>query len=479
MNGRATQLLLVACLVACGNGGGASHDVAKAPWHFIRFVDAPKNQLAIVANDRQTAVLDANGVIKETILAARTDSGVFAAGNGEVIVVDADALHALDVAGRQLWTRSVPPGARAVGASTLALASPTQSSLLDLKSGKAVAEFGGASRAVRAGDGFVFILDEEFRFVDELGKERWRRKVERSSNAALLAQPDVLQVIRPDHSYEELEYATGTTRTKGECTPKPNEADEAERGQNPPLPCVGGIATGAREQVVLIPPRATTKGDYTLFVKRGVTGGDQTQLVARDVIGRVRWKSSWPTATASVMERARMSDSSKLVGFVVGGAQDARSFVVFDDDGGSRLFDHPLVGKERVAGATESCWLLVSDAALHCISARTGVEKWAVQLSGARTDAWPLDGGDVLVVDGSPLVLSRIADGKRKWQLELPDTDLDRGDALDSIGALTHSTSTGHEYWSFSDALGITTGVVPSSKLLVIDLTQGKLKEVH
>jgi hypothetical protein len=75
-----------------------------------------------------------------------------------------------------------------------------------------------------------------------------------------------------------------------------------------------------------------------------------------------------------------------------------------------------------------------------------------------------------LVADSNPLTLSRIDDtGKRVWQTELPDTELQHGKYGD------WRLMTGDERWRLSDVLGIRTGVSST----VIDLASGKLETMH
>jgi outer membrane protein assembly factor BamB len=218
-----------------------------------------------------------------------------------------------------------------------------------------------------------------------------------------------------------------------------------------------------------------------LFTKPSTRGDEETKLFARDVVGRVRWSVPWPAPGKSVSERARIASAARLVGLVAESRDQGRSVLVFDDNDGRLLFEQSLGIRDRVADLAETCWLIVNDKAVKCIDARTGTVTWNVPVFGAKVDAWPLTGGEALVADGNPLALSRIAkDGKRRWQAELPDTDLERPEELDQTGSLSYVTKIGHESWTFSDAMGIASGIVSSkSGVLVLDLETGKTASVH
>jgi hypothetical protein len=86
-------------------------------------------------------------------------------------------------------------------------------------------------------------------------------------------------------------------------------------------------------------------------------------------------------------------------------------------------------------------------------------------------------GGEALIADRDPLALARIAmDGKRWWQTELPDTELELSSSTDTRGLLMHEAEVGRASVLFSDVMA----VIPSKRaVVVLDLSTGKTAQVH
>lgn len=469
-------MVLAIAVVGCGKKGGAgTKEVEGGAWKFVAFVDSPRNGVALVERGTKAAFVKPDGTLSPTITVSSDD--LIAKGNGDAVVLaDGKSIHAVDaMAGREFWSHPVAVSAGSIGASTVAVATGNKSLVFGLTGGQGLYEGSLAKRVVRAGDGFAFASDDEVWFVEESGKERWRKKVERLEKAAFLELPGSLLVVRPEHNYVELTLADGSSKA-GTCDPPPNAADEAERGHATALPCVGGMNMGPDDSVVEI-AGSKEVGDYNLLSKPAKRGDRTVNVIARDAVGRVRWSVPWPVQSMSVTERARIASDAKLVAFVVGSAGDARHLLVFDDSDGRFLFDHPLAAHERVAGLAESCWLIVGDKAVRCIEARSGAGIWSVPAFGAKVEAWPMRGGEALIADGNPLALSRIAkDGKRSWQTELPDTELEISSRADMRGSLMHDAEIGRASVLFSDVMA----VIPSkTAVVVLDLSTGKTVQVH
>ncbi len=447
---------MLALGVACGKHGskpteGDGSGAEATGWTFVSFVAAPRNQLAVLIADGRAALVKGDGKVISPITVQSDE--IVAKGNGEMVLVAAGAsFHAIDPAGHEAWTRSVHADEADFGNSTFATAGSGGSAVVALATGKPLYKDAHPSKRVyRANDGYVFADDGEIWFVDEAsGKERWRRSIADLGRAAITRGNRSLIVLRPDRTFQELDYAEGKLLADGTC--------EGESPSEPAKPseCAGFPKIDLAKDTASLLARVPGRGDYYLVEKNASKHRGQ-RLIARDVVGRARWTVPWPETAGGVLEgRPITDDASQLVAFV--DTYRSRQMLVFDDMNGKLEFTHPLDSGQRLIGLAGNCWLTVRSDAIVCVDARSGADTWKVATSGRKVDAWPLAGGEVLLVDGNPPTLSRIStNGHRRWQTELVEAaDKDR--------------------WHFSNTLGI--GDV-AGKLSVIDLESGRLVQVH
>jgi outer membrane protein assembly factor BamB len=351
-----------------------------------------------------------------------------------------------------------------MGTSAFGVASDKGAELLSVTTGAALYTDPHPAKRVfyRANEGFVFASDDEVWFIDEkTPRERWRQHVDRVADAAFIhadVSPTFL-ITRLDHSYSELAYADGKL-SSGQCTGILDEDTHKASF------CAGRPPASSNKEAVSLVARSADLVTY--YATIGVSGTDR--LSSFDQVGRKRWDSAWPIKTAEIERPAMFAPKAGLVGFVLTPGEGDRTFLVFDDATGAAQFQRTLSAKEWIAGITDSCWIIVREKDVACLDARSGNDHWNVRTAGTDAGAWPLAGGGALVADSNPLTLSRIDDtGKRVWQTELPDTELQHGKYGD------WRLMTGDERWRLSDVLGIRTGVSST----VIDLASGKLETMH
>jgi len=430
-----------------GNGSGAE----ASDWKFFSFVAAPRNQLAVVIADGKAALVNGDGQVISPIKIASDE--IVAKGNGEMVLLAAGAsFHAIGPMGHEIWTRTILADQADFGDSTFATAGADGSAVVALASGRSLYEEAHPSnRVYRTSNGYLFASNDELWFVDEAtGKKLWRRSIADLGRSALSRGNSSLVVLRPDRTFQELDYSQGKLLADGTCE------GEAPTTPAKPSECAGFPKIDLGKDTATLLARIPGGGDYYLLAKDAARQPVQ-QLIARDVVGRSRWMVPWPEAAGGVLEGPPLTDNaSQLIAFV--DTYRSRTMLVFDNTNGKLEFTQPLEPGERLVGLYENCWLIVRADAIICVDARTGADTWEVSTSGGRVEAWPLAGGEVLLLDGNPPTLSRIGrDGHRRWQTELVEAaDRDR--------------------WHFSDTLGI--GDV-AGKLSVINLKSGRLAQVH
>lgn len=447
----------VLCCATCGNGSRKA--IGEQPaGSFDGFVDAPRNQLAVMKAPGRVALLNGAGEVIAK-LSVSTDDAVIK-GNGDVIVVnDGSSFRGIDAAGRELWSQRLPAEKAVIGTKTLAISGNSGSSVIELASGKALHRDSRSAGGIafEARHGYVYFDRSELWLVDEAGTTRWQRAVERFADAAVLALPASLLVIRPDRTFEELDYTDGKTISSGTCEGHPSNTGRT-------ADCAGEPELDLSK--ISLTPLEYRDGAVFDFYLAG-SHRDAPALVARDSVGRERWRAEWPVPAVSVEGRRVLRWSAvSLVAFVAKPSRGERVLLIYDDGTGRLLSERPLTSRDRVVGLADSCWILISSSSVVCIDARSGAETWAVPVSGSTVEAWPRPGDEALLLDGNPIALSRIdRNGRRTWQTELGDVTVDR------LGDGTAIIMRGDQRWWFSDVMGVM-GTPPDS--WVIDLGSGK-----
>jgi outer membrane protein assembly factor BamB len=467
-----TSAWMALLCLACGNHGskpkaheaGSAGSAAPVAWQFDQFVDAPKHRVAVLFAGSDAALVDGSGRATPAIKVGADP--IAATGNGELVVLaSGDTAHVLDAAGRQLAAVPTFGGQGVTGGSTFANAGDKGAGVYALSSGKPVYETKAPAKRVRyhAPDGYVFGSESELWFVEEAtGKERWHVPIAALGNIELDARSDSMFVTHPDHTFEQLDLAHGKLLAKGTCAGKPSSADDRKHPG-----CAGYPNVDLAKDDVREPVKGPYGGDYYPYAKHGT----ETFMVARDPVGRIRWSTPAPVNLNALRGPLTANRDAKVVAFVSGNG-DAKRLLVFDDNDGKLLFQRELAG-ERLVGATGPCWLVVSGKHAACLDVHTGAVTWEVVTSGELVEAWTLHDGEALLADGIPLTLSRIGkDGRRSWQVELPETHLEHASDPDKQGSLWVDSKP----WQLSDALGIVEG---KDGLTVIDLVTGKLAKVH
>ena len=468
----------------------AGTESGKSRWQLMGFADAAEtHRYAILKNGSRLRLVSADGSTLAEFTPADMEHVVSVSVPGTFIWVDLDTIHAVEMpSGHERWTRTIH-GRRVVVTMDDAVAltdvgikpggaDTPESLVLDIRTGRV--RYRSETRATmisgdRVQHAFVFFGEAAVWMVDGGGKALWTTNVPGLDGAADDYFDGSILIVRPDRTYAKIDLASGRLN-EGKCT----EAELAAKS------CLGR-PQGAESRFSL--GKYQLKHGVVAYAALGVWPHGRT-LAARDPVGKIIWKTPLG-GCADARNRHGLPDhafpTDDVVALLVSCAESPSEqvLVVGQSDGHIRYrhaFDH--VG--RLVSVGDRCVLVLEGVktALNCLDLQSGKPLWSVPVFGATESgatAFPLEGGNALLVDSNPLTVSRVgADGKRIWQTELPETELSLGDDSDhGVGRLIDKAT--RREWSWSQGMGV---LAPArdgeeANISVLDLANGKLHEIQ